>query len=194
MVTDTHSESIAEDKTRVCAVLQCPGCKKFILGIVIYKERQPGGNVNGETVTYEKHYPLGKPSDEAPKEIPKAIRNSFREAIRCRSVNAYNATAEMCGRALEASCLKEKAQGESLMERIKWLKSVGIITSSLENMAQSIWLGRNLGAHPGRELTAREADAVIAFTRQYFHHVYVMEAERVKHDFRRKKSPKISTA
>lgn len=50
-------------------------------------------------------------------------------------------------------------------------------------MAHTIRLAGNRGAHPPRAITAEEADAVIAFTEEYFQHVYVTPAKLARHDF-----------
>jgi hypothetical protein len=55
----------------------------------------------------------------------------FSEALRCQSVKAYNATLEMCRRALDSSCLQLGADPKlgTLQKMIDWLYSQGKITS-----------------------------------------------------------------
>src|SRR5207245_1589530 len=111
-------------------------------------------------------------------EIPDAIKPDFQEALRCRWVNAYNATVEMCRRALEASCIEQGATPDIVLSKmIDWVHAQGKITTPLKDMAHKIKLGGNRGAHPSdRTLTSEDADAVIEFTEEYFQHVYVMPA------------------
>ncbi len=67
---------------------------------------------------------------------------------------------------------------------IDWVHGQGKITTPLKDMAHKIKLGGNRGAHPSdRTLTERDADAVIEFTREYFHHVYVMPAKMAAVNF-----------
>lgn len=182
IVAGPHAEGVGAHQWRLCAAMQCQGCLKYILGIVL----QQSGPWN-----YIEHYPLGKPDDRVAEEIPPNIAADFREALRCRWVDAYNATVEMCRRAVEASCIEQKADaGLKLDKKIEWLLSQGIITKPLKEMADKIRLGGNRGAHPpddpnnpGIVMNAEYADAVVEFTKDYFHHVYVMTKRLAKFDF-----------
>jgi hypothetical protein len=166
------------------AVLQCQGCRKYILGCV----RRSVQTV--PVYQYIQHFPLGKPKDDVPEEIPPAIGDDFKEALRCRWIEAYNATGEMCRRALEGSCNDKGAPtGKKLVEKIDWLASQGIITTALKDVAHKIRLGGNYGAHAPEDpllaapMTAEHADALIEFMRDYLQHVYIMPAKLAKYDF-----------
>jgi hypothetical protein len=122
-----------------------------------------------------------------PFNAPEEIKLDYQEAIRCRFVNAYNATIEMCGRSLESSCIQLGANPKLVLnDMIKWVHSQGKITTPLSEMAHKVKLGRNRAAHPNpsdRTLTSEDADAVLEFTREYFQHVYVMPAKMATFDF-----------
>jgi hypothetical protein len=145
--------------------------------------------------SYREHYPIGKPNDDVAKEIPSHIAADFKEALRCRFVEAHNATAEMCRRAVQASCHQLGAPDDKLVKQIDWLAQQGTITNPLKEMAHRVRLGGNLGAHPPEDPNDPEeivigpeySDAVIEFTRDFFQHVYVMP-ERLK-KFTFKKTP-----
>ena len=70
-----------------------------------------------------RHGLLGKPNDDVASEIPENIAADFKEALRCRYVDAYNATVEMCRRAVQASCLQLGAPADKLVKQIDWLVS-----------------------------------------------------------------------
>jgi hypothetical protein len=181
---------------RIFAAMQCQGCRDYILGVVFRPD-------NATTFLYLAHYPLGKPKDDVAAEIPAAIAMDFSEALRCRWVDAYNATAEMCRRALEASCIDLGApkKQRSLDDKLDWLASEGKITSFLQQVAHKIRLGGNRAAHPPEKaaaeaapaesdveapplvITSEHADAIIKFTKEFFHHVYVVPRELEKYDF-----------
>jgi len=166
--------------------MQCQGCLQYILGCAVQPQR-------GGPPVYAQHYPIGKPNDDVAREIPSHIGADFKEALRCRFVDAYNATVEMCRRAVQASCHNLGAPDEKLVKQIDWLASQGLITSPLKDMAHRVRLGGNLGAHPPEDpsdpseiaINEEYADAVIAFTRDFFHHVYVMPERLKKYTFKK---------
>ena len=95
----TDQESPGSSRVLMCCALQCQGCRKYILGLVT-REIIAG---NQGKMTYQAHYPLGKPDDNVAGGIPSIISADFQEALRCRWVNAYNATVEMCRRAIQSA-------------------------------------------------------------------------------------------
>ena len=187
--------------------MQCQTCTKYILAIAT----QPYPN-NPNHLVYETHYPLGEPDDTVSEEIPVHIQADFKEALRCNFVNAYNATAEMCRRAIEASCIDLGAPVtlKVLEDKIDWLEAQRKITPFLRDVAHKIRLGGNRGAHPPESIpvaeppvvvadadlgpitviTKEHADAIIQFTREFFHHVYVVPKQLNKYDFSKPKAAK----
>jgi hypothetical protein len=168
------------------AIMQCQSCLGYILGSV-QRTAGPAGQL---AWMYREHYPLGRADDTIPSEIPGHIAADLKEGIRCRWVEAYNATGEMCRRALEGSCIEQGApNGDKLVAKIDWLATNGKITAALKNVAHKIRLGGNYGAHAPDDpmqaapMTAEHADALIEFTRDFFQHVYVMPAKLSKYDF-----------
>jgi hypothetical protein len=143
---------------------------------------------------YVEHYPLDKPNDDVASEIPEHIRADFKEALRCRWVDACNATTEMCRRAVQASCIQLGAPANNQLDKqIDWLSANGIITNPLKEMAHRIRLGGNLGAHPPEDpddpteilIGSEYADAVLEFTRDFFQHVYVTPERLKKYTFKK---------
>jgi hypothetical protein len=207
-MTSTMVEVIRQDNFgnivgRWAAVLQCQGCKRYILGIVEH-------NQNSLQYNYLVHYPTGSPDEAVADEIPDHIKADFREALRCLWVDAYNATAEMCRRAIEASCLDLGAPKNKVLEKmIDSLESQRIITPFLQQAAHKVRLGGNRGAHPPEDgppttpslpeqdpqtidgpieiIEKDHAEAIVAFTREFFHHVYVGPKQLDKYDFSKPK-------
>jgi len=172
----------------------------FILGVVKHIE-------NTHNYAYVLHYPLGTPDDSVADEIPDHIKPDFQEALRCLFIKAYNATGEMCRRAIEASCLDLGApKKEVLEEMIDWLEEKRIITPSLKDVAHKVRLGGNRCAHPtpqtqGNTQTPQQADpietigkehaeAIVDFTRHFFQYVYVTPKQLDKYDFSKPKALK----
>jgi len=137
------------------AVLQCQACQGYILGIV---EIPPH---TGRAV-YSAHYPMGSPDETVAVEVPAHIREDFKEALRCLWVKAYNASAEMCRRAMEATCLDLGAPPDKVLEKmIDWLEVNRKITPYLKDAAHKVRLGGNRAAHPpATPITATPVPAV----------------------------------
>jgi hypothetical protein len=172
---------------RSIAVGRCISCREYILGIIKHVIEQ-----NQYVWVYEAHYPLGKPDDNVSTSIPEDIRLDFQEALRCRFVDAYNATIEMCRRSIESSCIEQGADKKLVLnDMIDWVHSKGKITTPLKDMAHKIKLGGNRAAHPSdKTLTKNDADGVLEFTKEYFQHVYVMPAKMALYDFEKPKKDK----
>ena len=186
-VTSLHM-SYANSQEHRAAVAKCVACHEFILAVV--RHVVPGyGQGRWE---YFLHHPIGLPGEKISDSIPEPIRLDFQEALKCRYVKAFNATIEMCRRALEASCLEMGAKADlSLNDMIEWIHEQGKITRPLREFAHTIKLGGNRAAHPSdRTLTGEDADAVLEFMRQYLLHVYELPARMAKVDFSKPKGPK----
>lgn len=171
-----------------CAAMECQGCRGLILGIV---QRHSGSDWR-----YINHYPLGAPDDSVPEEVAAAnpiIAMDFAEALRCFWVKSYKASVAMCRRSVEATCKHLGATGKTLEKKIDSLAAQGKITESLKEMAHAVRLSGNRGLHGKKTTTAEpgdqesplddldlfgedEANAMIAFTKELFHHVFVMPA------------------
>jgi hypothetical protein len=183
-VSEVCDEQPNTANARMIAAARGICCNQYILAIIRFGY--------GGVWEYETHYPLGKPNDAVSLDIKEAIRLDYQEALRCRFVNAFNATIEMCRRALETSCIELGAGSDLVLnDMIKWVHSQGKITTPLSEMAHKIKLGGNRAAHPSdRTLTEQDADAVLEFTREYFQHVYVMPARMAQFNFDKPKEIK----
>jgi hypothetical protein len=153
---------------------RCVACNDYIL--VILKAAINNLNITWE---YLMHYPLGMPDETLDPNIPADVATDFKEAIRCQHVKAYRACVVMCRRALQTSALIFKASGTTLVGQIEDLGSKGIITAPLKDFAHEIRLTGNAGAHSDGlgDISARDAEAIMEFTREFFDHVYVMPAK-----------------
>ena len=164
---------------RMIEAMRCQGCGEHILGIVAL--------IPAHLPLLLAYYPVGKPNDSVDPSVPEDIGFDFAEALRCLWVRAFKAAIIMCGRALQTSCDDLGAKGASLYEQIDDLAKKGTITEPLRQWAHTVRLSRNRKAHDKGDavpvvVSAEErekqlesdAEAIAAFTREYFHHVYVM--------------------
>jgi hypothetical protein len=164
-----------EDGNRmICNAVQREACKGF--GVVLGYRQIPQ-----YPFTFRAFYPIGQPNDKVDEAIPAKIADDFREALRCRWIEAYKATVTMCRRSIQSSCLDQKVDSKRLVAQIDELASKGMITEPLRQFAHAVRLEGNDGAHPDPDglenVTPKDADDIIEFTREYLHHVYVMPAK-----------------
>jgi hypothetical protein len=169
---------------------KCQSCKKFVL-VTGFRNSQ------GQPFGLDQVFPLGKPNDEVDTNVPPPIASDFSEALRCQWIRAFKGCVVMCRRAVQASALKFGApKNKRIVDQIDWLFEQGKITEFLKDFAHEVRLTGNVGAHPDKdsgatetdglgnpetdaldEVTPQDAEDMIAFTREYLHHVYVMPAK-----------------
>lgn len=159
---------------RIVSAARCQGCKGFILIV--------GARVgNNQPAALQHVFPLGKPNENVDPEVPAAVAEDFKEALRCEWIKAYKASVVMCGRAVQGSVTELGAKGDRLIDQIDDLFKNGKITEALKDFAHEVRLTRNDGAHPGKDgladVSPKDASDIIEFTREYLRHVYVMPAK-----------------
>lgn len=170
------------ERERICAAMQCPGCKKFVLAVVTRNENPSPGQPSDDQFIYEAHYPPGEPRLDLSEDIPAEIRSDLEEAIKCRWVKANKAAIVMCRRAIEAACnhLLGDTSKDSIRSKVEKLAKKGLITEPLEQWARRVQLEARAAAHPQEDgldkITGEDAEAMIEFTQQFFTNVFVMPA------------------
>ncbi len=164
-----------EDGNYIRCIGECQNCREPILLI---------GNRQHSTGAYRYfvHYPTGKPNEIVSDEIPERVGTDFREALRCQFVNAHRATTTMCRRALQSSCQDLGVVGDDrLADQIDDLAKQGKITKALQDMAHTVRLIGNVGAHPDEDgledVGPDDSRDLIEFSREFYNHVYVMPAK-----------------
>ena len=162
------------EQNRIVSAARCQACKGFILII--------GGRMGQNQAASLQHvFPLGKPNENVDPEVPAAIAEDFKEALRCEWIKAYKASVVMCRRAVQGSVIELGAKGDRLIDQIDDLFKNGKITEALKDFAHEVRLTGNDGAHPGKDgladVSPKDASDIIEFIREYLHHVYVMPAK-----------------
>lgn len=116
---------------------------------------------------------LAFPEHGLPISVPSPIREIYGEAIRIRSL-APNAFAVQIRKALEALCEDRNAVGPNLATQLEDLATKNEIPSVLVELADTVRLVGNLGAHSGsqavHQLQAYELDE---FFRVLIEYVYI---------------------
>lgn len=192
----SHTENVGGHAQKGVSAAKCQSCKQFVLVVGIRSSQ-------GIPFILEAVYPLGKPKDEVDATVPPIIAADFSEALRCQWIQAHKGCVVMCRRAVQASALKLGAPKKNKLDhQIDWLFEQGKITEALKDFAHEVRLTGNIGAHPDKnsgqqseasvvqvqqddgvetdnleDVTPKDADDIVEFTREYLHHVYVMPAK-----------------
>lgn len=158
-------------------VSQCIGCKDFVLVVGCSYGRQPQRGYELKSFA-----PRTAAQDAVDKSVPPNIAADLSEAIRCEWAKSYKAAVTMCRRAIQAASIDKGATPkDKLVDQIDELATLQIITASLKDMAHEVRLTGNDGAHPGadglNDVTQQDAKDIIEFTKELFHHVYIMPAK-----------------
>ena len=119
-------------------------------------------------------------------DVPEEVAADAREAHRCFSIQAYRAAVVMARRAMQSAAHEKGAPERTLVDQIDWLEERRLITPQMKDVAHTIRLTGNLGAHPDkdglRDVGEPEARAVIEFLDDFLKYVYEIPArlERLK--------------
>ena len=116
---------------------------------------------------------LAFPEHGLPISVPSSIREIYAEALRIRSL-APNAFAVQVRKALEALCEDRKAVGRNLATQLEDLARKNEIPSVLVELADTVRLVGNVGAHTGSQAVHQlQAYEIDEFFRVLVEFVYV---------------------
>lgn len=159
----------------------CRSCNKGTIFIVIEnahdsnftKAVHEGANINQEVDILRYVNTRENSTDKPPEYLPNDINSIFEEAITCKSVECFNASASMfrlcLDKATQELLPKENENGlnnsirRSLGHRIEWLLKNSYLPKALEGLAQCIKDDGNDGAHEGT-LGKEELEDLYDFT------------------------------
>lgn len=118
--------------------------------------------------------------------------DDYIEAIKCEGISAPKATVAMCRRAMQTTCILKGSPNGDLINQIDDLEAKRIINPTLRDMAHTIRMIGNWGAHPQkdplRDVTPEDASEILKFTSELLDEVFVRPA-RIK-DMKTKKGIK----
>ena len=158
--------------------LYCRGCKK---GVYFYFPDHDfsEGTFRVDSKFVADFYPRTLfASDPA---IPEEIADDFKEANKCFAVEAKKATVTMCRRVLQNACVSKGVDPKKdLFNQIDELESKRIINPSMKDVAHTIRMIGNWGAHPQndplKDVTKDDASEIVKFTSEFLAEVFVRPA------------------
>lgn len=174
-------------------VLRCIACSKSVFFILGKQVRSDSGKpIVGPTgpieVGYVAHYAEGNVIDYYPKRgiksdesIPKEIAQDYVEAVKVYDAGAPRATVAMCRRAIQAAAIERGANRDKrFMDQIAELREKAIISPSMKDLADTVRMIGNWGAHPQedsiKEVTGEDANDVVGFTHEFLDQLYTSPA------------------
>lgn len=166
-------------------VLSCTGCGEGVYFRLPDNYDMPDEHseiINVKSEIIVDYYPRLIPNIDPA--IPKEIADDYSEAIKCESVSASKATVTQCRRVMQNTCiLKGVNPKNDLIDQIDELELKRIINPTLKDMAHTIRMIGNWGAHPQkdplRDVTPEDASEILKFTSEFLDEVYVRPA-RIK--------------
>jgi len=161
-------------------VLYCRGCRKGVyFRLQNYEFDEEDVTVRVEVEDVIDYYPRKVLTIDPV--IPQEIGDDFDEANRCLGVEAKKATVVMCRRVLQNTCfLKGVSPNADLFKQIDELESKRIINPSMKDVAHTIRMIGNWGAHPQddplKDVTLDDALEIVKFTSEFLDEVFVRPA------------------
>jgi hypothetical protein len=119
-------------------------------------------------------YPLPSPTDS---NIPEDIARDLDEAKKCHSVQCFRACAVMARRCVQVACRLKGATKTDLVEQIKELTALGVITKDIEEWATVVrWIGNDAAHANKQEVTEEDAEDCLRLAEQFLHVTFVAPA------------------
>jgi hypothetical protein len=163
------------------SVARCPNCGGAIVALQGIQEDQLAQLDWGRATRV---WP--KPESDLNPNIPANIRATLEQARSTFQINAYDACAVMCRRAIEEIAKRFGAGGNSLYVQLEQLNDQLIIDEKMLDWAHELRLEGNRGAHASDERVSREdARDMLDFTETICNFVFVL-SEKFS-EFKRRK-------
>jgi hypothetical protein len=148
-------------------------------------------------------YILGRDADHTPDEapleqvfpevrqplpwyVPKSIKESHDEAVRCVRARCYTAATVMARRGVEAICAESGYRKGTLAKKLSQMQEAGVIDSRLSDWSSVVKDLGNSGAHDVEESLSREdAEDALAFFEALVNYIYTCQRRYQDHLKRR---------
>ena len=168
--------------------LHCRSCRQ---GIVVVEEKHTGdhswrdgerGRYAGGVITWRGIHWWPAPEARVSSDVPIAIADAFREAVRAGHAKCPRAAVVMARRTLEAITVDKGETKGQLADRLTNLASKGVLTPMLAEWSKEVRLVGNVGAHfdPISSVSTKDAEDLISFVRELLRYLYELPADLSK--------------
>ena len=165
-VASRHTRWDGESDPEEFTYAVCSGCS---LPLLLRREFDEESNAF-ETSRYVLEFPFD--ARRITFAVPRHVRHSYDEAVRCEEATAWTAVATMAGRALEAICLDFDPSSRSIHDGLKKMLDAGAISEELRTWGDGLRIVRNEGAHAGDRVSARDARYALDFLQALMEIIY----------------------
>lgn len=161
--------------TLIVYLLKCPVCS---LPICAVSEMEIAGTIDDpewEEGSLDRVWPYPKKFFF---DLPTSVKESLEEAEKCFNVNANLACSVMCRRTLESLCVDLGVLGKFLPDKLKELKTKGVIDGRLAEWGEALRQMGNIGAHASNNhINKQDARDILDFTIAICEYVYTLTSK-----------------
>lgn len=170
------------DFPRTHYVYRCCACQSDTYFLIqeqhTFRMSEPGRSWN-ETMPSIVVHRFPRYIAEVHESVPNSVRKNLLEAETCFAAGAPNAAGTMARRAVDEIVRLRKGTGANLYQRLESLRTGGLVSQELIDMAHQIRdAGRN-GAHAEwKELTHKQAQVALFLLKELVRELYITPVER----------------
>ncbi|MFA4871934.1 MAG: DUF4145 domain-containing protein [Patescibacteria group bacterium] len=160
-------------------IFRCKPCKKLILKTYLFEQDRYSNETNLKSIGWDEKFPVSldtELSEQDSEHIPEQVLLDYKEALKCKSINANRASCSMFRRALQSSLL-ELGANESV-DLIEQINSLNKLPQDIKDWAHQIRIFGNWGTHPDKdnlkEINNDDVIEVYDFISKFFIYVFIM--------------------
>lgn len=165
-------------------VFRCKPCKKLILKTFLFEQNIYSDVQKLSPSGWREIFPLtldDNLKNEEKEFIPPEVLIDYQEALKCKSIKAYRASASMFRRALQRSLLEIGADDSK--DLIVQINSLGNLPPDIKDWSHQIRIFGNWGSHPDKDnlkdVNEDDVNEVHDFTSKFLTYIFIMP-EKVK--------------
>ena len=171
----TTIEPAEVDPRHSFIIRQCSYCKRFSFVDVLYCRAKSGDSYT--IITHK--YPSRKQTELENAAIPKKVKADYLEGLKDLENGCFKSACVMFRRSIQSAAIELGANKRSKLEKqIDLLEKKRIITPELKELAHTLRVVGNKGAHPLKEdfdeLTTEDALEMSSFLKEFINYAFIL--------------------
>lgn len=178
LVISTNSENAEISPSHCFVVRKCSYCERISFLDVLYCKSK-----HGDSYPLIAHkYPSRKQTELDNKAIPEKVKVDFLEGLKNLDNNCFKSACVMFRRSMQNAVIELGAgKKKNLEKQIDELEKKRIITPELKELAHTMRVVGNKGAHPLKEefdeLTGEDAVEMASFLRDFINYAFILRKQ-----------------